>query len=351
MSAHRPRVAVLYNAPALPPGHPDAASEAGVVRVARAVAEALKGARFKAWPLAARPPVARLMRRLTRQKPDVVFNLIEGFGGRSGAEEWVAGLLELLGLPYTGPPPEALTFCRSKGRTKALLRGSGLPTASFVVREPGDLGSGAWEGPVIVKPDAEDASLGIDQQSIVTDPGDLDARVARTRAAYGPRVLVEAYLPGPEFNVGVLALPGPEPLPVAEVVFAAPPGIWPILSYAAKWAMGSAEDLASPVRCPAPIDPALAGRLGRLAVAAVRATGCRDYARVDFRLDARGEPMILEVNPNPDIDPEAGWARALRASGRDYAATLAALARQALGRGTARGGRPDGPATPKSVIG
>jgi D-alanine-D-alanine ligase len=88
------------------------------------------------------------------------------------------------------------------------------------------------------------------------------------------------------------------------------------------------------VRCPAEIDASLAAELSRLAVAAFRATGCRDYARVDFRLDAQGAPMILEVNPNPDLDPSAGVARAMRVAGQDYAETLAALVRQALARGS-----------------
>jgi D-alanine-D-alanine ligase len=132
----------------------------------------------------------------------------------------------------------------------------------------------------------------------------------------------------------VLALPDPQPLSVAEVAYADRPGLWPILTYEAKWAIGSEEDLASPIRCPAEIDPGLAERLGALAISAFRATGCRDYARVDFRLDRTGEPMILEVNPNPDLGPSAGWARALRASGREYGRTLVSLTEQALARGT-----------------
>jgi D-alanine-D-alanine ligase len=305
-----------------------------VVAVARHVAVALRARGFRAWPQPARPPVARLIRALERRKPDVVFNLSEGFGGRSGGEAWLTSLLELLRLPYTGCPPEAQGLCRQKAATKRLLIGAGLPTAPFALVESArDCDAAQVVLPAIVKPEAEDASLGIDQRSVALSGDELLAQVVRVAASHGPRVLVERYLPGPEYNVGVLALPDPVPLPIAEVVFDPPPGAWPILTYEAKWAAGSIDDLASPVRCPAPVEPELAARLGELAVAAFRATGCRDYARVDFRLDERGEPMILEANPNPDLDPEAGLARAARASGRDFDNTLADLARLALQRG------------------
>jgi D-alanine-D-alanine ligase len=329
----RPRVAVLYNAPVLPPGHPDGIAEADVVDVARTVAESLARHHFEPVLVPATPPVDLTLARLRDARPEVVFNLIEGFGGSSIGANVITGLIELSGLPFTGCPADALTWCLSKGRTKALLRGLGLPTASFALAEPGDPVP-SWDGPwpVFVKPDAEDASLGIDQGSVAADGPALAERVARLRARHGGRVLVESYLPGREFNVGLLSLPEPEPLPIAEVLYRPAPGTWPILTYDAKWAIGSVDDLSSPIGCPASIDPGLAGSLGRLAVAAYRATGCRDYARVDFRLDDRGAPMILEVNPNPDIGPSAGWARALRVSGRDYAETLARLVGQALRR-------------------
>jgi D-alanine-D-alanine ligase len=333
VSQSRPFVAVLYNEPTLPPGHPEAESEADVVAVARAVTAALNVGGFDARPTSAASPIGHLISALADPRPDLVFNLIEGFGGHSGGEAHVTALLELLDLPYTGCPPEAQALCRHKGATKALLRGLDLPTAPFLVLEPGDaLASLPWPGPAIVKPESEDASLGIDQASVVTAPEAVAARVDQVRALYGPRVLVEAYLPGSELNVGLLALPEPQALPVAEVVFEVPPGAWPILSYNAKWHEGSAEDRASPVRCPAEIGSWLAAEVSRLAVAAFRATGCRDYARVDFRLDSQDSPMILEVNPNPDLGPIAGWARALRATGRDYDTTIVDLARQALER-------------------
>jgi D-alanine-D-alanine ligase len=335
VSRSRPRVVVLYNAPALPAGHPDAVSEADVVEVARVVSDVLDRAGWDTLPVAAAPPLGPLVQQLEASKPDVVFNLIEGFGGASAGATGVTAMLELLALPITGSSSEALALCQSKGRAKALLRGLGMPTAPFRLVAPGEPlphWDSDWAGPVIVKPDAEDGSLGIDQESVVSDVDALHARIERLRAAYGGHVVVESFLPGPEFNVGVIGLPALEPLPIAEIVYEPGATPWPILTYAAKWDVGSAEDRASQVRCPAAIEPDLAGRLGRLAVAACRATGCRDYARVDFRLDPQGEPMILEVNPNPDIGPGAGWARALRSSGRDYASTLDLLTRQALHR-------------------
>ncbi|MDB5349369.1 MAG: ATP-grasp enzyme D-alanine-D-alanine ligase [Planctomycetota bacterium] len=334
MTRSRPRVAVLYNAPVLPSDHHDYASEAGVVAAARSILAALKSHGFRPFLMSARPPAQRLVRSLERKHPDLVFNLIEGFGGHSGGEAHVTSLLEMMGIPYTGCPPEAQSLARHKGRTKALLLGSGLPTARFWVVAAGDsMPIDPWPGNVIVKPESEDASLGIDQDSIVTTHLDLSIRVRQVREKHGPNVLIESYLPGPEYNVGVLALPTPKALPVAEILYTTPPGRWPILTYEAKWHVGSAEDLASRPRCPAEISPEMEVRLRGLAESAFRACGCRDYARVDFRLDEHGEPMILEVNPNPDLDPSAGLARAIAAGGLDWSETISALARQALQRG------------------
>ncbi len=333
MSSNRTRVAVVYNVPHLDPDHPDAASEGDVVTVARAVAAALDEAGYCPTWLPACPPLSSFLERLVQASPDFVFNLIEGFGGSSAAEPHVASVYELIGLAYTGSPVEALANCRSKARTKALLRGSGLPTAPSVVAVAGEpIPPFDWRGRVIVKPEAEDASLGIDQESVVSSIASAGGRVQTLQHAYGGAVLIEAYLPGPEYNVGVLATPEPRTLPVAQVVFAERPGSWPILTYAGKWDVGSSEDLASPVVCPASVGSELANRLGSLALAAFRATGCRDYARVDFRLDDQGAPMILEVNPNPDLGPGAGWARAARVAGLGHTEAVSLIARQASRR-------------------
>lgn len=346
MSSSTPNVAVLYNAPILPPDHPDAASEADVVNVAESITSILNERGLTAFPFALgervsadRRTVTSLARLLYEEwnadaRSVAVFNLIEGFGGSSLAATHVTGLLEMSGIPYTGCPAKALAYCQEKSRTKALLRGFGLPTAPWAVIAPGAQFPG-WDsaGPVMIKPDAEDGSLGIDQGSVVSDRSSAQQRIKCIHETYGCAAVVEAYLPGPEYNIGVLGLPEPAALPIAEVLFAGGAGSWPILTYDAKWSKGSAEDRASPIRCPADIEPDLAAKLRGLALAAFQATGCRDYARIDVRLDNQGEPMILEVNPNPDLGPTAGWARALETSGLDYASTIAALARQALARG------------------
>jgi D-alanine-D-alanine ligase len=330
----KPRVAILYNSPVLPVEHPDYASEAGVVAVAHSVLSALKTRGFRPFLLATRPPIQRLVNTLVKKHPDLVFNLIEGFGGHSGGESHVTSILELMKIPYTGCPPECQALGRHKAMTKRLLLGSGLPTAQFWSVEPGDpLPFDPWPGTLFVKPESEDASLGISQDSVVTTPGDLAKRLESIRKMHGPRVLIESYLPGPEFNIGVLALPSPQALPASEIVYIPTEGQWPILSYEAKWHVGSKADLESLSRCPAEIGSELASRLAQLAVEAFRVCGCRDYARIDMRLDSKGEPMILEVNPNPDLDRAAGLAKAMAASGRDWAETIVAIAYQALERG------------------
>lgn len=337
MNVDRPRAAVVYNEPVLPPDHPDAVSEAEVVEVAQFVVDALGARGFDARPLSAAPPVTSFLDRLVEARPDVVFNLLEGFGGRSNGETHLTSLFELLRIPYTGSPPRALGLCIVKSSTKALLRGWGLRTADWRVVGP-DGPVPAWTGdwPVIVKPDAEDASLGIHQSSVVETQEDVADRVDRLRREYGGPVLIESYLPGTEFNVGLLALPEVEALPLSQVIYDSTTGLRPVLTYAAKWDPSSVEDRGSVIVCPAEVGADLAVAVASAAVRAFQVTGCRDYARVDVRLDREGRPVILEVNSNPDVSLDAGLARAVRASGRDHAATIAAIARQALERRDAR---------------
>jgi ribosomal protein S18 acetylase RimI-like enzyme len=160
--------------------------------------------------------------------------------------------------------------------------------------------------------------MGITPQSVVNDADAASRQLTFIHDCYGD-ALVERYIAGREFNVGIIELPELQVLPLAEVDFASAPELpWPIVTYEAKWSSGSAQDRATPVRCPVNIDVDLKRTIEQSAVAAYQMAGCRDYGRIDLRIDNQGCVYVLEVNANPDIGPEAGLARMLRAAGIEY---------------------------------
>jgi len=332
-----PRVLVLFNEPTLPPEHPDSDSEHDILYTADAVARILQEAGIAVERLGLRDDPAALLKGLKASNPDAVFNLYEGLAQWGNTEAYVAGLLELLRVPFTGSPTQPLLMCRSKPLTKQLLAGAGLPTAPFFVVEDGPVPRCRIKWPVIVKPGREDASVGIDQASVVTGQKQLEDRVEYIRATYGPSVLVERFVRGREFNVALLERDGElTTLPYSEILFVPPaerPDLWPIVSFDAKWRPGTLEFTATPAKNPADVTPELHDRLATLSKRAFELVGCRDYARVDFRLDEDGEPFILEVNPNPCISPLAGLAAGLESAKIPYADFIIGLVQQALRRG------------------
>ena len=329
------RILVLFNEPVLPPDHPDAESEHEVVFVSEVIHHILSDAGFDAARLGVGHDAAKLLGELRARRPDGVFNLYEGLASDGSTEACIASLLELEGIPFTGSPSAAMHLARNKILTKYLLQGAGLPTPEFQVLDRLPLEKPPTHWPVIVKPALQDASVGIDQESVVSRPDQLAERVGYLLQRYGPPVLVERYVPGREFNVSVIeTAAGLRVLPLCEIKFApADPSQWPIVTYAAKWHTGSREDLATPPYFPPDVDLALAGALEDLTRRAFRLVGCRDYARVDFRVGPTGQPSIIEVNPNPCINPQAGLAAALAASGQTHAQFVVALTRAALKRG------------------
>jgi D-alanine-D-alanine ligase len=326
------RVLILHNQPVLPPDHPDAEAEHEILEVADAVRQTLTAAGYEVGTLAVGHDPAALVAGLGEHRPDVVFNIFEGTAERPETEAYAAAVLEWLGVPFTGCPSQAAALAREKDLTKHLLRGAGLPTADFLVVErlPVPVWAGAW--PVIVKPAAQDASVGVDQGSVVTEHQAVERRVIELLDRYGPPVLVEEYIEGRELNVGVIETPELTALPAAEILFRpGKEGWWPIVTYDAKWAVGSEEDLATQPQCPADIPSKLAARLRELAVRAFRLLGCRDCARVDFRV-RRGRPYVLEVNPNPGFHPTAGLSKALQAAGHSHAWFTVRMVENALAR-------------------
>jgi D-alanine-D-alanine ligase len=323
---------VLYNHPILPPEHPDAESEHSVVDVAEDVGEILREAGFRISLLGLKEDPVQLVNEIRRSKPAAVFNLHEGSIHDGETETYVAGVMEWLQVPFTGSPARTLTLAHAKQLTKRILLGAGLPTPDFFVVERLPVPRRTSDWPVIVKPAQQDASVGLDQESVVTNQKQLERRVAYVLEEYGPPVLVEEFIGGRELNVALIEDPELRTLPPSEILFQQGPGHWPILTYAGKWRTDSPEFIQTPPNCPADISPRLARRAAKLAQEAYRLLGCRDYARVDFRVRPSGQPTILEVNPNPDISDEAGFCRCLAAGGITRPEFIVQLTRAAVAR-------------------
>jgi D-alanine-D-alanine ligase len=336
------KVLVLYNEPVLSSDHPDAESEHEILSTVEAVSKALFQAGYEVSRLGVSYDPDLLVSRLRSQRPDVVFNLFEGTAQHGHSEAAMAALLEWLGIPFTGCPAQTLCVARHKPLTKYLLQGAGLPTPAFLVIEGLPVPPCPLEWPVIVKPATQDASVGLDQGSVVTDAQKLKERVQLLLERYGPPVMVEQFIRGRELTVGLIEAPELQVLPVSEILFTEKdPSFWPIVTYDAKWNPGSRDYEATPPRYPADVSARLAKRLGTLAQQAFRLLGCRDYARVDFRVRPTGKPYILEVNPNPDFSPIAGFAAGLKAAGLTHAQYTVELVRNALAR-AAKPGSPSG---------
>lgn len=283
--------------------------------------------------------VQRLLDGVRDARPDVIFNFVEFFGNDLANEMYIAGLLELLGVPYTGNRPEVLALCQQKHRAKAVLAASGVPTARYFVVAPGEaVPPHSLCFPLIVKPAMEDASGGIDKHSIVHDAAALTARVASVTRDFQMPVIVEEFIAGREIHCAIL---GDEALPLFEMEFfdhrddQGNP-LPKIITYQAKWDPESRDYYAMDGRCP-PVDlePEIQRALCDVGLAAYRAVGARDYARVDMRIDADGSPYVLEVNPNPDLSDECAFVQCASVAGLSYTQMIGRLIDCALARRSA----------------
>lgn len=282
-------------------------------------------------------------RRLAEARLDLLFNMAEGLEGPS-REAQVPAIAEFFGVPYTASDPLTLAIALHKGRTKQILQHRGVATPPFLLIESfRDLARlGGVEYPLFLKPAWEGSSKGIGSASRVETPRAAKARAEHLLATYHQPVLAEAYLPGQEFTVAIL---GNEPdircLPTIRYRFETlPEGALPVMGYEAKWVWDTPEAALEVLECPAEIEPKLNQGIQTAALAAYRAIGCRDWARVDLRLDARGVPHVLEINPLPGIipDPAANscFPRAAAAADLTYTELIQTVVRVAWRRTAGR---------------
>jgi D-alanine-D-alanine ligase len=264
--------------------------------------------------------------RLRQTKPDIVFNIAEGFYGVN-REAHVPAICEFYGIPYSGSDPFTLSLCLDKARTKETLAFHGIPTPRFaVVRKVEELGavSEKLALPLFAKPLHEGSSKGITDRNLCVDHSQLRAQAKLLLENYDQPVLVEEYLPGKEFTCAVLGN-GDEAtvMPIVAMNFETlPEGALPIYSFDAKFVWDRPENPLDIFQCPARITSALQASIERVTLDAYRVLGCRDWARIDVRLDAAGVPNVLEVNPLPGILPDPAdnscLPKAARAAGIGY---------------------------------
>jgi len=312
------RIVVVYNeSPFLIKGEPqDMLAEQGVIACSKAVAEALAGrCEVQRVPIHADVEVA-----LAPYPPAewVVFNLGEGIQGRLFEEARIAWALEAMGYRITGSRGDALARSIQKVHAKRLFAHAGIPTPRWRVFRDAPERLDGLGFPMIVKPVAEDGSLGIDPEAVVHDLPSLRARVSHTIECYRQAALVEEFIAGREFNVSLWG-DAPDLLPLAEIDFHDFPDPFDkIVSFAAKWDASSFAYHHTPVLCPAKVEESLAGRIQEAALDAWRVIGCQGYGRVDIRVDAKDQLHVIEVNCNPDLSPEAGFFQAVRRVGCSY---------------------------------
>ena len=286
--------------------------------------------------------------RLREAAPDIVFNIAEGLRGVN-REAHVPAICEFFGIPYSGSDPFTLSLCLDKARAKEVLAYHGVRTAPFVVlRDERELGVAlrALSFPLFVKPVHEGSSKGITERNLCRSHEELDAQVRFLLERYAQPVLVETYLPGAEFTCAILGNGGGATvLPIVGMNFdALPDGAVPIYGFEAKWLWDRPDRPLDIFACPAPIDDELREEIERVVLHAYRVLGCRDWSRVDVRLDAAGAPHVVEVNPLPGILPDPAdnscFPKAARAAGIEYDELIQRCLRHAAERqGVALGER------------
>jgi len=275
--------------------------------------------------------------RLKAVKPQLVFNIAERVFGPN-RESHIPSICEILNLPYTGSDPLTLSLCLDKSRAKEILSYHQVPNARFwTVESVADLSS-EMPLPVIIKPMFEGSSKGIKNDSVVYTPGDLQQRVQQVLSLYQQPVIIEQFLSGREFTVGVLGnLPDLEVLPIVEIDHGQlPASATPIYSYEAKWIWDVPEKPLAIFQCPADIQEPLRLEIKDLVYKAYKILRLKDWSRIDIRLDESGRAHLLEINPLPGILPNpqdnSCLPKAARTAGYTYAQMIHRVVDAALAR-------------------
>jgi D-alanine-D-alanine ligase len=262
--------------------------------------------------------------KLKELKPDIVFNFAEGLIGVN-RESHMPAMLEMLQLPYSGSDALTLGICLDKSRAKEILTYHKIPNAKFLVANSmEDIQNTNFDFPLIVKPISEGSSKGIFSSSFVKNTKELEDEVSRILLSYNQPALIEEFLPGREFTVAVLGNgEDTQVLPIIEIRYEDfPQDVVPLYSYEAKWILDTKENSFDVFECPARLDSNLEMKIKETVLRTYNVLRCKDWSRIDIRLDKNGIPNIIEINPLPGIMPDpnenSSFPKAARAAGMTY---------------------------------
>ena len=330
------KVVVLYNLlERLQKGEEkDILAEDGILEEIGAVEEAIHDLGHQCFAMAVRDEIFTVIHWLKEIRPEIVFNLCESVYGNSCWEMNIPALLELFHIPYTGSPPLTLGLCQDKGKVKDILLSQGIQTPRYQIFDRSSIPVQNGLFPMIVKPLHEDGSLGISKESVVFDEKALRRQIRYILNRYHQPALAEEFIDGRELNVGLIEINGEiNVLPISEIDYSEfPEGIPRICGYEAKWVPESLEYQHSKPICPAPLEEKMKKQIASIAIQVFKLFRCRDYTRVDLRVNGEGKIYVIEVNPNPDISPQSGMARAIKAQGMTYAEFIDNILEKALQR-------------------
>lgn len=264
---------------------------------------------------------------LARCETDLFFNLVESYAGDDHKEMHVAAYLDLLGRPYTGAGPQALFLAQDKALAKKIFEFHHIRTPFFATCYQGTLDhSHDISFPLIVKPISEDASIGIDKDSVVGSVKELMQRIQYVQEEFESPALIEEYIEGREIYAAILGNQDPEVLPLVELDLSRlPAGMPKVAGTEVKWEKDSEAYKATKSAPVEDLDEETTERLSTTALAAYRSLKLRDYARIDMRLTSKGEVYVIEANPNPWLSSNSEFFMAAKKSGRSYAEMIGAI--------------------------
>ena len=271
---------------------------------------------------------------LAKSRHDLIFNLTESYAGDDTKDMNLAAYLDLLDLPYTGAGPYGLYLAQNKSLAKKIFHFHDIRTPFFAVSYKG-LSEHAHDiaFPLIVKPESEDGSIGIDTGSVVSSVQELLERIHYIHEQFDSPALIEEYIEGREIYAAVLGNEKPEALPLVELDMSKlPEGTPRIAGTEVKWEKEHEAYKKTVSKIATDIDDETAENLQQTAIAAFQALQLRDYGRIDMRLTSEGKIYVIEANPNPWLSSGAEFAMAARKSGRSYADTMGEIVQLALGR-------------------